>query len=235
MAKQQSETQQNVLPFDWSSWSAGSTQQYPSMTPRPYCHSFDGCDVSQLYPPYYNLPTPGISSTTQQYSGEPETPRYEESHNAEDWTEVFSSPMYSHLEEEKRYVLNTRLRDEPGHVTKETYENRSQSFRRVDRPMEKDPEVEAIVENNGIINNAQRSIKKRQTARMSGAHDDRTAANDGEVGVRRLSAEDAIRAAQTVLYFLGRPDYDGLVTLDDCMALMRIASQLNQLNRLNQQ
>ncbi|KAK1950850.1 hypothetical protein LY78DRAFT_664566, partial [Colletotrichum sublineola] len=85
------------------------------------------------------------------------------------------------------------------------------------------------------INNAQRSIKKRQTARISGAHDDTTAANDGEVGVRRLSAEDAIRAAQTVLYFLGRPDYDGLVTLDDCMALMRIASQLNQLNRLNQQ
>ncbi|KAK2036286.1 hypothetical protein LZ31DRAFT_243354 [Colletotrichum somersetense] len=64
---------------------------------------------------------------------------------------------------------------------------------RADLLKKKNPEVKAILEKSNLMKKTERSKrKKRQTARTSGAEDDTTAASDGELGVQRLSAEDAI-------------------------------------------
>ncbi|OBR02139.1 reverse transcriptase and RNase H [Colletotrichum higginsianum IMI 349063] len=170
MAEQHCGTQQNALPLDWSSWSVG-----PSTTSRLDHPFFNGCDDSQPTPPYYYLPPPGFSSTFQHYSDEPETPRHEESSNPDKSTEVLSSPGYSHLEDEKRFILNARLSNEPWKVTKGAYKNRFKSFpskapnvlsMRVDPLKKKYPEVKDIPEqSNIIIEKAERSVKRKKGPR----------------------------------------------------------------------
>ncbi|OBR02175.1 reverse transcriptase and RNase H [Colletotrichum higginsianum IMI 349063] len=244
MAEQeQSKSQHELSLLDWSSWSVEPMQQYPPTTLPHYFPPFVGYDNPLLCPPYCNSPQSGSISTNQRYSGAPETSHQEESSNPEESTEVFSSPRYSHLKEEERFILNARLREEPWEEIEEACSNNFGSFpyksrnalsMKVLRLKGKYPEVKAVLDQNNLTTKVGLSAKKkkRQTTRTSGADDDTAAANNGDVDVQQLSPEEAIRAAQTVLCFLGRPDCDGLVPTDDCMALIRILSQLNQLNRL---
>ncbi|KAK1975308.1 hypothetical protein LZ30DRAFT_605949, partial [Colletotrichum cereale] len=176
-------------------------------------------------------PLPGFISTNQQHSDEPETPHHEESQDSEESTVEFSASKYHYLEGEERFILNARLRQEPWKVTREAYMTQFDSFSyefsnllnmKVCRLEEKYPEIKAILKKSNVIAKLGRSIKRKKSQTV-------------REGVQQLSPEEAIRAAQTVLYFLGRPDCDGLVPADDCMALIGILSQLNQINRQNQQ
>ncbi|KAK1974386.1 hypothetical protein LZ30DRAFT_410404 [Colletotrichum cereale] len=173
MAEQeQFESQHNILPLDWSSWSAGPMQQHLSTTILRYLPPFDGCNGSPPYPAYYHSPLPGFISTNQQHSDEPETPHHEESQDSEESTVVFSASKYHYLDEEEQFILNPRLRQEPWKVTREAYMTQFNSFpyespnilnMEVCRLKEKYPKVKAILEKSNIIKKVGRSIKRKKS------------------------------------------------------------------------
>ncbi|KDN72009.1 hypothetical protein CSUB01_10254 [Colletotrichum sublineola] len=252
--EEQALSQYNTPSLDMSLWSATPTQQWLYPPIEDFYHFFDVCSSSQLDSTCHHSPPPDFASAIPHYSDELGTPHQKEPQDPEQSTIEFSSSTHGYLTEEERFVLNARLKDKPWKLIEEAYTEsfNSSSHRslpmRVSRLKGKYPEVKAILEKNkptaksnpttknGPITNPGRPVKprrrKRKTAQTSGADGNAVVVvrDEGVQPVQQVSVEEAIRAVQTMLYFLGRPDCDGLVSPEDCMALVRVLSQLNRLN-----
>ncbi|KDN60003.1 hypothetical protein CSUB01_08014 [Colletotrichum sublineola] len=204
--QEQSESRYNTSPLDLS-W-----------RPADPILPFSCCGDFPLSPTSFYPSPPSFQSTNQQYN-DPETSYGDEPQHPEGSIPDFSASNFDYLTEEDRFVLNRYARNEPWDAIKKAYKNNFKSLTlqsggclpmRVSRLKKKHPEIN---------NTLPVRRRNRQATRTSGA-DKVTAVT------QQVSLEEAMRAAETVMYFLGQPDCDGLVSPDDVMAMIRILSQL---------
>ncbi|KDN63806.1 hypothetical protein CSUB01_11308 [Colletotrichum sublineola] len=215
---------QDMPPFGWHFGSTDAAQHLFCFPPPPsyFPPFFDYYDDQQRGAVYtYESPPDVSDSTSLQCLGNLSLRCVEEEEEEEDHAQglVLDSPSsdYPVLCEEDQFIVDARAQRRQWGEIQRDYAARFCASRsltvqalamRLTRLRQKYPQLRSVL---GDKPRKERRRRDKWAPRIQGS-----------------SQGDAIAAAQTLLDFLGQPDNGGLVSQADCIAVVRIASQLRK-------
>ncbi|KAK2036280.1 putative reverse transcriptase and RNase H [Colletotrichum somersetense] len=214
------QSSQDMPGCGWHFGSTDTAQQFFCFPPPPsyFPPFFDYYDNQQRDPAYrYESPLDVYESTDfQPLDSLSLRCAEEESDYAPESALDLSPSDYPVLCEEDQFIVSARAESRKWGEIQTEYEARFGASRsstrqalamKLCRLKQKYPELTSVVGHN------QRKTRRRRCEEAAG-------------GIRGSSRGDAIAAAQTLLDFLGQPDNGKLVSQADCLAVVRIISQL---------
>ncbi|KAK1965662.1 putative reverse transcriptase and RNase H [Colletotrichum sublineola] len=215
---------QDMPPFGWHFGSTDAAQHLFCFPPPPsYFPPFFDCYGDQQRGAVYTYESPPdvSDSTSLQCLGNLSLRCVEEGDEEEDHAQglVLDSPSsnYPVLCEEDQFIVDARAqrrrwgeiqRDYKAHFGASRSSTPQALAMRLSRLRQKHPKLKSVL--------GDKPRKKRRRR------------DQWSQGIQGSSQGDAIAAAQTLLDFLGQPDNGELVSQADCIAVVRIASQLRK-------